>query len=170
MAAGLGSRASSIPLLSPALDLFVSLQLRYPLVRSILVTGVACAGASQFSIALREAIRASGKEARTVEFLASSRDGADAGSVVYLNDRGKLADVSFARDLLREHSKDGYLVLSGEDFLTDSLALVWSGVSDGVVLLAGSGRTTERALVNARGRLAQSGGTLLGSVYIQKSI
>lgn len=148
-----------------AADAFVGIQLRYPLIRTLMISGINCEGSETFATCLVRVISSAGLEAKKlvledeVESIASA-ESAKEGEV------GRLSDVSYVRSILERAAMGGYVVIPTRDFLAERESLVLASVVEGVVLLAQSGRTKEAALRDARSRVGEASTLLLGSVFV----
>jgi hypothetical protein len=158
--------------------LYATLQVRYPDLRSLLITGVQAKGAVSLAHALAETIAASGRV--TVLGIAGEGDSIEAYAMhseghirqIDMADRARLLHVPFVRELIREYtaynaSCSCMVVLATEDLLRAAESTVLAACVDGVVLVAQAGRTRERELRRARMQLDAVAARLVGSVYVK---
>ncbi len=151
-------------LAASARECYVLLQLRHPSIRSLLVAGVDCRGSGLYAKAVVDVITSKGKPATTLlDWMASRGETCDRGG-------DSLLDVESTRRMVEAAAGSGYVVAHVEDFLEDAGPLVLAGCVQGVLLMAREGRTSARALMEARERLAEASATLLGSILVQHDL
>lgn len=151
------------------------LQLRYPELRSVLITGLDSGDARGVGAATCAALAASGREAVLGAVGWGQRPKPDTGHhlavpagvrCVDMSDRDRLLDVRSARRLVAECTGMGIAVLVTEDFLKEAQSAVLAACVDGVLLVTRAGRTRHNSLREARVRLDSVSAHLLGAVFV----
>jgi Mrp family chromosome partitioning ATPase len=155
-----------------ARELLVSLQLRHPDLKSVLISGVDCDGAGTIAAALAVAAGSIGREVVTlhVEYGDGRESIVSSSPDMGLDDAVALSDVDLVRERLARVSKEGLLVASTSEFLVVPESRVLAALVEGVVLVAQANVTRQADLDRATHQLADVDGALLGSVYLERSL
>lgn len=158
---------AATPLDTAAQDLLVSLQIRHPSVRSVLVTGVHSRNTSEFADALGAAAMTLSRtvyrcdvHAKDQPVALTSTPDTPGLTIESLN------DVALTRSTIQVASEAGMFIASTKDFEDVHESRVLAACVHGVIFLAQAGRTRAGHLRSARELLDSVTGTLIGAVYI----
>jgi hypothetical protein len=162
-------------LAKPAEELLVALEARCSHLRSLLISGVQCAGAEVIARTLVVTARAAGRQDiyLTTEAASLKTDNgtglSESFSIPFEGVEAAI-DVSRLKRSIREVSRDRMLVFSTSDFANCAESSSLAASVDGVVLVVEAQRTTKTGLTEVRDRLSTLNACLIGFVYADRQI
>ena len=156
-----------------ARDVLVSLQLRYPDLRSVLISAVGCAGAEPLASAI--AAEWASILARIVIRVHLGLGRAELGVATdadefRFEDPAYFADVTRIREAFGSATSRGMVVASTEDFVRIHESRVLAAMVEGVIFVVRAGVSRYPDLREAEEQLSQVDARLLGSIYLERKL
>jgi hypothetical protein len=154
-------------------DVYVALQVRFPQLRSLLVSGIQCRGAEALAESFVQIAHTAAAQHLPVTGDAPVRADNDNGegqsSSIRLHGIECALDLPRLKSFVKEESVSRMLVFSTRDFMLCPASSAIASAVDSVVLLVQAQKTTKTALTEARQRVSDLGLCLGGVVYSEGS-